>query len=178
MTCFITPDLEASQMKKGGFEAHFFIAQVPDASEARRATGDGTEVEAKVLWASPSEALRRAKSESISLAPPQWYILRELQERLPKLADLNHFLGNSKSALFKDYPMKPHPCAAGSDPWLVLALPGDDEHPTHVGKKGWKHRLHCEWGKNELFKCLRLERVDSYPAEALTSILELPRAKL
>merc|ERR1711998_318429 len=113
MTCFITPDFEAGRMPKGGFEAHFFIAEVTEAMEAKRATGDGAEVEAKVLWASPSEALRRAQNSSISLAPPQWYILHELQARMPKLAGLKDFLADSKNALFQDYPMKPHPVSGG-----------------------------------------------------------------
>lgn len=181
MTCFITPDFEASRMPKGGFEAHFFIAQVSDASEATRATGDGAEVESKVLWASPSEALRRAENDSISLAPPQWYILRELQERMPRLAGLKDFLADSKTALFQDYPMKPHPVKDGGNSGkgsVTLALPGDSEHPTHTGKAGWKHRIHCQVGENRLFKCHRLERVGSYPAEAFVSISDMPRASL
>eukprot|EP00747_Dinoflagellata_sp_TGD_P169360 gnl/TRDRNA2_/TRDRNA2_198171_c0_seq1.p1 gnl/TRDRNA2_/TRDRNA2_198171_c0~~gnl/TRDRNA2_/TRDRNA2_198171_c0_seq1.p1 ORF type:complete len:323 (+),score=62.23 gnl/TRDRNA2_/TRDRNA2_198171_c0_seq1:79-1047(+) len=166
--CFITPDFEHKRMKKGGFEAHFFLAKVPSAQEAARAVADGTEV-TNLLWASPSSGLRLAEHGDISLAPPQWYILTQLSLRLPNLDGLHAWSTDPRGSLDRDFAFKPHPLAGEMKTDGVakmdLALPGDCEHPVFPGPAGCRHRILAETKGPQSFRCLGLERTVNYPSD-------------
>lgn len=163
LVCFITPDLESKRMAKSGFEAHFFVAEIPCAEAATGATADGSEV-TNLVWAAPSVALELAGRGELALAPPQWYILHELHQRLHRLENLRGFLAAPENSLMRDFPFKPEPLEgdAGSS---SLALPGDDEHPQFPGPAGRRHRILVKIGGPGIFQVRGLERTVQYPSD-------------
>lgn len=160
---FTTPDFEAARHKKGGFVAHFFIAEVPSPEEALLAAADGSEV-TQLFWATPSAALRMVEKDELAMAPPQWYILNALRERLPKLECLGTFLTDHHGKLFRDFPFKPAPIQSSDKAEMPLALPGDENHPEFPGPSGKRNRIIMSV---KGFKVVRLESTVDYPAHAV-----------
>jgi len=160
---FTTPDFEAARHKKGGFVAHFFVAEVPSAEEAALAAADGSEV-TQLLWATPSAALRMVEKNELAMAPPQWYILNALREGLPNVEGLGAFLTADQGKLFRDFPFKPAPVKSSVESEMPLALPGDEDHPEFRGPSGKRNRVIMS-AKD--FKVVRFESTVAYPADAV-----------
>jgi len=148
---FITPDIEASRMKKGGFDARFFLYCLDKKSEAQRASMSADESETTALcWWTAQEALAKSEAGEIYLAPPQWLILNELA-RIPPM-DLQQGgcwsrRGELSTVLLREQPHKPCLIAADAadqqeEALLCLALPGDEEHETIPGPSGARNRLY------------------------------------
>lgn len=151
---FITPDFEHSRLKKGGFDARFYVwcASEHDVLHARA----DQEETVQLVWLTPAEALAAVYAGSITMVPPQWYILKELAERCPRMADVPAYAASDVRTLQRDYPIKPYPVAlqkeeqeamlkrhgkSDDSPVFSLCYPGDEAHPVFPGKPNSRHRM-------------------------------------
>ncbi|CAE8586741.1 unnamed protein product [Polarella glacialis] len=157
---FVTPDMEHQRLKKGGFDARFFVWPSPPeaAEQLAEALADGQETTG-LIWLSPDEALAAQAAGRVAMAPPQWYILRELADNCPFLAGVAAYASGASRALVRDYPIKPYPTqleeseiaefwakkSPGAEvakaPVMALAYPGDEKHPVFPGPPGARHRM-------------------------------------
>jgi len=161
---FITPDVEHAKLAKGGFDARFYVCCASEA-QLRWAASDKQET-SSLVWMTPGEALAAVAAGRISMVPPQWYILRELADSCPRMAEVRAWAAGPQRALQREYPIKPYPVAlprteqaallqrqrgsgaakaasAGSKEPTAFALcfPGDEAHPVFPGPEGARHRL-------------------------------------
>jgi len=151
---FVTPDFEHQRMKKGGFYTHFFVWVAPPGEQMSKALADGQET-TSLVWLAPDEALAAQATGKIALAPPQWYIFKELAENCPRISGISSYAESSLRALQRDYPIKPFPgpiadneaeafrsrTAAKDANVLSLAYPGDETHNVFPGPAGARHRV-------------------------------------
>lgn len=165
---FVTPDVEHERLKKGGFDARFYVWPVPAAAaeEVAQASADGAET-TSLLWLSPDEALEAHASGRLAMAPPQWYILRELADHCPFLSGVAEYSMSAARAVRRDYLIKPFLLKftlqeqaerrrkakaawgerASSDsgpdetPVIAMVYPGDEKHPIYPGPLGARHRM-------------------------------------
>lgn len=185
---FITPDMEHSRLKKGGFDARFYIWAPHDkdhtASKLGAALADAQET-SELVWLTPSEALAAVAAEKIALVPPQWYILKELADACPTLAHVPSYAASAERALQRDYPIKPYPVMLSREEQaevlhriegatkaaFALAFPGDEKHPIFPGCVGARHRLNMtgEMGKKMQFELDKVVPERSLPLKAATS---------
>lgn len=154
---FITPDMEHNRLKRGGFDTHFF-AFCADAEDVQFAKADQQET-VQLLWLTPDEALQAVFEGSITMVPPQWFILKELAEFCPTLVSVGQYSSSASRALQRDYPIKPYLVEMsvveqeafltkqGIDPKMnkenvfSLCYPGDESHPVYPGRNGARHRM-------------------------------------
>jgi len=130
---FITPELEAQRMKKGGFDTHFFLAMLPSVPET---AADGVEVH-DLLWLSPAEALEKLNQGELSMAPPQYFILLRLAGLT--MQSLAADMTSDRWELERNVPFRPFPIM--EEHGLSLALPGDEQHDQYPGVPGAQHRV-------------------------------------
>eukprot|EP01063_Lacrimia_lanifica_P001011 TRINITY_DN1047_c0_g6_i1.p1 TRINITY_DN1047_c0_g6~~TRINITY_DN1047_c0_g6_i1.p1 ORF type:complete len:359 (+),score=130.78 TRINITY_DN1047_c0_g6_i1:78-1079(+) len=136
---FITPEVEASRMKKGGFETAFFATVL----EHHQIGGDGAaagmsccaQETTELLWLTPREALRAHAAGTIRLFPPQWAVLRQL-EPVARRADIAAAAASPARALFRDHVIKPYVLVPAGGPeakdaGVWAAYPGDALHPDY-----------------------------------------------
>lgn len=91
---------------------------------------------AGTAWYSPNEALVQYRNGKIQLAPPQWYVLNELQQHFRTIQDLHHAAQNRPyPLLYEPVPLSTH------DDSTAFALPGDEAHETYRGCIGDLHRM-------------------------------------
>ena len=139
--CFITPDVEAAQLKKGGFYTQFYLCACDDA--VAHAEADGQEV-GELQWVTAAEALGQLQQHAISMAPPQFYILTMLQD-CPDFSQLREFVRSSPIwGWRRRFPHKPFPIPRTPDAAedVALVLPGDWEHPVYRGPSlGSRNRI-------------------------------------
>ena len=121
---WVTPTFESRR-----YDARFFLAVVPDGQEGHH---DGMET-TDSLWITPCEALARHEAGEFFVAPPQWSVLRQLQQ-FQSTDQLCSWAGQ----LTKVPPIQPHRFSL--DGAFALALPGDAEHPDSVGS-GARERI-------------------------------------
>lgn len=188
---FITPDMEHQRLKKGGFDARFFVwCAPPDESGApshlRRAQADAQET-TQLIWLTPKEALAAVEKEHIVLIPPQWYILKELADACPRMAMVPSYAGSAERILQRDYPIKPYPVALTESekavvlgrlqrvdetkppPVFALVYPGDEQHPVFPGPSGARHRMTIvgELGKQSQYELARDVPNSSLPLQEI-----------
>eukprot|EP00929_Paragymnodinium_shiwhaense_P032515 TRINITY_DN18010_c0_g1_i2.p1 TRINITY_DN18010_c0_g1~~TRINITY_DN18010_c0_g1_i2.p1 ORF type:complete len:367 (-),score=68.36 TRINITY_DN18010_c0_g1_i2:267-1331(-) len=177
---FITPDVEHVNLKRGGFDARFYVwcaASDKDPGLRRMLSAASADAEETValVWLSPSEALQAAESGLVSMAPPQWYIAHELAEKCPRLADVSSYAGCASRTLRREYPIKPYVVllqeeegaafrrrceerlrGRGVNDFMPVALcfPGDEAHPVFPGAATARHRMlmSAPPGKHGLFE--------------------------
>mmetsp|Transcript_85863 Transcript_85863/g.152067 ORF Transcript_85863/g.152067 Transcript_85863/m.152067 type:complete len:367 (+) Transcript_85863:49-1149(+) len=153
---FVTPDFEHQKIKKGGFYTHFFVWAAPPGShdQISKALADGQET-TSLVWLAPDEALAAQAAGRIALAPPQWYIFKELAENCPQISGVSSYAESHGRALQRDYPIKPYPGVISADEAeafqgrissketnvVCLAYPGDETHPVFPGPVGARHRM-------------------------------------
>jgi len=182
---FITPDPEHERLKKGGFDARFYVWCAPSAtagatSQVRRALADAQET-TELVWVTPKEALAAAAEGHISMVPPQWYILRELADMCPNMDAVPGYAGSAERILQRDYPIKPYAISLTATERLrimnrvvdtkqiedqkptniySLVYPGDEYHAVFPGSSGSRHRMNIvgDLGKRAKYE---LERVFS-----------------
>eukprot|EP00927_Polykrikos_kofoidii_P057162 TRINITY_DN51277_c0_g1_i1.p1 TRINITY_DN51277_c0_g1~~TRINITY_DN51277_c0_g1_i1.p1 ORF type:complete len:418 (-),score=49.17 TRINITY_DN51277_c0_g1_i1:109-1287(-) len=159
---FITPDVEHGRLRKGGFYTHFFVhcshatTQGATATMASDASADNQET-VELVWLTPGEALAASRAGRMAMAPPQWYIVKELAECCPKISVIPAYATAESRSLQRDYPIKPYPVAIGNterdaflqrqekvgtdEPVFSLCYPGDESHPIFPGVAGSRHRM-------------------------------------
>jgi len=155
---FITPDLEHGRLAKGGFDARFFVWCAPPGTNMIQASADKQET-VSLIWLTPLEALEQVQAKRITMAPPQWYIIRELADHCTKLSTVEAYAISAERALQRDYPIKPYPVGLSEEerenllkedkssregpppPTMALTYPGDEAHPIYPGPAGARHRM-------------------------------------
>lgn len=117
-------------------------------------SGDQFEV-IETTWLSPTEALEKFKTGLLQLAPPQWYILHEL-EKFTTVEALEKEIQQRK------YPLLYRPVSGFND--TAFFLPGDENHDTYRGQAGDRHRFvtTSRWETIELQNNLSRQPVDSF----------------
>ena len=139
---FITPDSEARRMKKGGFATAFYLTVLDADVEGMECCGTET---TRLVWVTPQEALQQYEAGEISMFPPQWTIMKEL-EPVHRRAELPALAASEQRTLLRDHVIKPYvlkpddmdaPAAKGK---VVMAYPGDELHPDYP-VEGGQHRL-------------------------------------
>ena len=145
---FVTPDFEAQKMKKGGFDARFYLYCLEETGgeSSSQMSADLSET-SNLCWFSPAEAINRQSLGEFSMAPPQWLILREMRKR----GSFQELLAWSKQSdlsttLIRGYPQKPFFVEPDPehDGKFCLSLPGDSEHDTIPGPEGARRRVYME----------------------------------
>eukprot|EP00744_Colponema_vietnamica_P009791 GILI01013897.1.p1 GENE.GILI01013897.1~~GILI01013897.1.p1 ORF type:complete len:377 (+),score=88.02 GILI01013897.1:82-1131(+) len=146
---FVTPSFESRR-----YDTTFFTYLLPAEQRNHVAIDNGEMVE--FAWMTPSEALRKFSAKEIFLGPPQWYILNQLS-RYPTVENLRTGF-KPIQAPFLPVPIHKMQREGSSvqltgldvdkarddkekKPAVVMALPGDAEHPNHPGPAGARHRL-------------------------------------
>jgi len=125
---FVTPKVE-----KHRFRAAFFLAVVEDA----HVQVDGGET-VKYTWATPEEALDMHSKGEIALLPPQYFVLRSMNEFI----DVDELIQNAMTRE-RRLPILPHFTGMDDDGNMTLVYPGDEEHPDFPGEFGERRRIHC-----------------------------------
>lgn len=138
LASFVLPSYLAVDMD-AEVETHVFVVQAPDAEEVSFASAAEGAASHQVRWAKPSEALRWHQSGEFGLSLPQWYILKLLQEKMPKLAGLPNFLASDLATNLHVCPFEP--CVLEERGRIWLTLPGDKEHPHVPGPPGGRNRV-------------------------------------
>lgn len=113
---WITPRMPSVQNKR--FDTRFFVAQVPDALEARHDNHEATES----LWAAPRKVLDMYWAREVALAPPQ-------------IMTLAHLCRHSSVASVLSEARSRRPPLIQPEPFdleghRTIAYPGDERHPV------------------------------------------------
>eukprot|EP01062_Namystynia_karyoxenos_P056252 TRINITY_DN47220_c0_g1_i1.p2 TRINITY_DN47220_c0_g1~~TRINITY_DN47220_c0_g1_i1.p2 ORF type:complete len:358 (+),score=114.98 TRINITY_DN47220_c0_g1_i1:83-1075(+) len=135
---FVTPDFEAARVKKGGFDARFYLC-VAASGELRHHASDKAET-TELLWLTPEEAVAACHNGTVYMAPPQFVILNELCGHTA-IAGLAAAAAAPSRRIQRDYPTKPE-VAVSAAKTALLVLPGDEIHSVWPGGTGARNRIH------------------------------------
>lgn len=151
---FITPDMEHVKVRRGGFDTRFYVYCATGTEDVRQASADNSET-VQLLWLTPDEALAAVFEGTLTMVPPQFYILTELAENCRSMESVADHASSAARALQRDHPIKPYlvPLTEeersaflrrqGEEDGNVFSLcfPGDEAHPVFPGPASARHRM-------------------------------------
>jgi 8-oxo-dGTP pyrophosphatase MutT (NUDIX family) len=116
---WITPEVETRR-----YDTRFFLAHMPVGQEAQHDNDETTEL----AWLTPDDALQQCLRGDITLPPPTWTTLKQLQRQrtIDALFTWARNLGTIPA-------VQPHLLKEAAQ--TILTLPGD---PTHPRIDGWE----------------------------------------
>ena len=124
---FITPDMEAARLKKGGFDARFYLYARAGPDELAHLSSDQTET-VSLVWLAPDEALAASEAGKIYLAPPQVGVARAVHLSSSETARCAHA---SDSPRLQGACPYVHACLHANESWRAVRCKGAC-HPSRM----------------------------------------------
>lgn len=149
---FLTPDFETRR-----YITAFFLLEVSD-SDIATLKADGSET-ASLTWITPDEGVILSDAGRLQVLPPQYIVMKELQEydtidkainSLKKSSKTDYSVDNILNLIdARGYPaMQPKMISKTSisdtNNSMILTLPYDESHPQHCGNKNQRYRINCQ----------------------------------
>ena len=128
---WVTPEIERRR-----FAARFFLTVIPEGQEPIHDERETTDS----VWLSPREALARYEAGALSLAPPTYRVLIDLDE----IGDIDAILAEARRRRCIPPIL---PVAHFVDGELALLLPGDAQYPGEDAGDSGVHRAVLEDGR-------------------------------
>ncbi|RUP50326.1 hypothetical protein BC936DRAFT_139613 [Jimgerdemannia flammicorona] len=173
-------------VEKRRYSTHFFLTVLPADKVAHQppssptplksgqpvASVDGHET-VQLDWFTPAEALSAWRRGDISLFPPQWYTLLELN-KVARIEDLRERAGRGafRGAHGGVVTLQPHLLPTPEDDALhddfvaFGALAGDEMSSTNQGKKGDRHRFYIKRKDGRFLDLVLVKNVEVPEGEA------------